>query len=113
MEISSDIFTVLSLISTVFVLATSTFVYIYWYSFKYFESKNIPCDVPSIPNGQGFGRLIHPAHFTQHLYNKYKKSGAKVCGYYFFTRPILVPLDLDLVKYILKTNFDNFNDRGN
>lgn len=100
---------VLVLISVV----TAVFAF-YKYKYHYWRSKNIPHDEPSFPYGniEGFGKTIHPAHFMQQLYKKYKPTGAKYCGVYFLVRPVAVMLDLDLIKQILIKDFANFNSRG-
>lgn len=92
-----------------------TSVYAYFkYSYTYWKSRGIPCDEPSIPygNANGLGTNINPGHFIKNLYDKYKATGAKICGVYFFTKPTAVILDLDLVKSVLVKDFTNFDERG-
>lgn len=92
-----------------------TLFYAYFkYSFEYWKARNIPYEEPLIPYGniKTFGKTIHPSRFLKNVYDKYKPSGAKLCGLYFFARPVAVLLDLDLVKHVLVKDFNNFNDRG-
>ena len=92
-----------------------TSIYAYFkYSYTYWKSKGIPCDKPSIPfgNAKGLGSDINPGHFIKNLYDKYKPTGAKLCGVYFFTNPIAVILNLDLVKNIMVKDFAVFDERG-
>ncbi|XP_031618769.1 cytochrome P450 6a9-like [Contarinia nasturtii] len=89
---------------------------IYWYlkkSFSYWQSRNIPCNEPLIPYGniKGLGKIISFVHFTQTYYTQFKGT-SKFCGIYFFTRPIALLLDLDLIKHILVKDFAIFNDRS-
>lgn len=97
------------------VIAILTSVYAYFkYSYTYWKSKGIPCDEPSIPfgNAKGLGANINPGHFIKNLYDKYKPTGAKLCGVYFFVKPTAVILDLDLVKSIMVKDFTSFDERG-
>lgn len=92
-----------------------TSIYIYFkYSFEYWRSRGVPHDEPIIPYGniKGIGKTIHPMHFYQKMYDKYKPTGAKMCGIYNFTHPVAVILDLGLVKNILIKDFASFSDRG-
>lgn len=84
------------------------------YSFQYWKSKGVPYEEPSIPYGniKGFGKVISPSHFVKNIYDKYKSSGAKLCGIYFFAQPVAIILDLELVKAILIKDFAYFDDRG-
>lgn len=84
------------------------------YSFRYWKIKGIPHDEPIIPYGntKELGKTIHPSQFTKSLYDKYKPTGAKICGTYFFTRPWAILLDLEVVRKVLVKDFDNFNERG-
>lgn len=84
------------------------------YSFQYWETRGIPYDEPSIPYGNinGLGKVIHPLHFTKNAYDRHKSSGAKMCGVYYFARPVIILLDLQIVKAILIKDFGLFNERG-
>lgn len=103
----------ISIVVSVLVL---TFTLIFWYykkSFSYWKSRKIPYIEPIFPYGniKGITRDFHPAQFTQKVYNELKNAG-KFCGVYFFTRPVAVITDLDLIKQILVKDFNVFNDRG-
>lgn len=96
-------------------ISIAALLYVYFKNaFEYWKSRDIPCEEPSIPYGtmKGFGKTIHPSLFIKRLYDKYKPSGAKLCGIYFFARPVAVLLDLDLVKHVMVKDFANFNERG-
>lgn len=45
-------------------------------------------------------------------YKDYKAKGNKYFGIHLFHKPILVPIDVELVKSILVRDFDHFVDRG-
>lgn len=92
-----------------------TILYGYFkYSFEYWKSQNVQCDKPTIPFGniKGFGTTENQAQFMKRIYDKYKSKGQKLFGLYFFTRPVAVLLDLELIKNVLVKDFTNFNDRG-
>lgn len=94
-------------------ILTSIYIYIK-YSFEYWRSRGVPHDEPIIPYGhiRDIGKTIHPMHFYKKMYDKYKPTGAKICGVYSFTQPIALVLDLEMVKNILIRDFQFFNDRG-
>lgn len=96
-------------------IAILTSIYVYFkYSYTYWKSRGIPYEEPSFPFGniKGLGKTLHPGHFIKNLYDKYKPSGAKLCGVYFFANPNVVILDLDLVKSIMVKDFALFDSRG-
>lgn len=84
------------------------------YSYGYWKSRGIPHDEPSIPFGnvKEWGKVRHSCLYIKDIYDKYKTSGAKICGVYFLARPVAIVLDLDLVKHVLVKDFASFNDRG-
>lgn len=90
-----------------------TILYGYFkYSFQYWKSKNVPFDEPSIPFGNLKDKRPTQIHFSEYFYNKYKNKGCKLCGMYFFARPLAILLDLDLIKDVLIKDFAYFPERG-
>lgn len=90
--------------------------FIYWYikkSFSYWKLRNIPHNEPTVPHGniKGLGKTITFVQFVQNYYTQFKGT-SKLCGIYFFTRPIALLLDLDLIKNILVKDFSTFCDRS-
>lgn len=90
--------------------------FIYWYiksSFSYWKSKGVPHEEPDIPYGniKNLGKDTGFVAFAQKYYNRFKGQ-SKICGMYFFTRPIAILLDLELIKQILVKDFAAFSDRG-
>ncbi|XP_073821343.1 cytochrome P450 6a16 [Musca autumnalis] len=55
-------------------------------------------------------RSLHHSDLWQEIYNEYKGK-VKVAGTYWYTRPVAVILDLDLVKTVLIKDFNLFVDR--
>lgn len=84
------------------------------HSFSYWKSRGVACDEPSIPFGhiQVVGKKYHVYEVIQKMYDKYKPTGAKICSVYLFARPAAIILDLELVKHILITDFNNFDQRN-
>lgn len=107
----------MELISSIFVVIISflTVIYTYFkYSYQYWKSKGVPFDEPTFPFGniKGLGTSMHQRKFTQKLYAKYKPSGAKLCGVYFFNVPVAILFDLEVIKNVLVRDFTNFDDRS-
>lgn len=91
------------------IILISLFGYIKWIIFGYWKFRGVPHDEPILFTSQ---KMNHPSQFFKNLYDKYKPTGAKICGTYFFTRPWAILLDRELVKNVLVKDFDKFNDRG-
>lgn len=107
---------ILLLLIVVFVIITSIWYVSYCQrnAFNYWKKRNIPHIEPTVPYGnlEGVGEKFHVVHVIKNIYDKFKETGAKYCGAYFYTRPIAIILDLDLAKNILIKDFANFTDRG-
>ncbi|XP_013115934.2 probable cytochrome P450 6a13 [Stomoxys calcitrans] len=54
---------------------------------------------------------IHHTNIVEELYKRFKGK-EKMVGFYVFTRPVALILDLDLVRQILAKDFDHFSSRG-
>lgn len=84
------------------------------YAFNYWKKRNVPHIEPTIPYGNlnGVGEKFHMVNVIKSIYDKFKGTDAKYCGAYFYTRPIAIILDPDLIKQILVKDFTSFTDRG-
>ncbi len=84
------------------------------YSFQYWKKRGVPHDEPSFPSGnlRGLGRTLELYEILKKTYDKFRASGAKYCGMYFLSHPILLLLDLQLIKNVLIKDFANFDERG-
>lgn len=99
--------------SAIIFLSFFTIVYAYYsYAFSYWKSKRIPYVKPSFPFGNisGIGRKYHCTEPLKKHYDMLKSSGAKIVGFYLFTTPAAVVLDLELMKNILNRDFLSFDE---
>ncbi|CAG9859907.1 unnamed protein product [Phyllotreta striolata] len=55
---------------------------------------------------------VHRHILYRNFYNEFKRRGVKFGGIYNRLTPVLVPMDLELVKCILQSDFANFVNRG-
>lgn len=81
--------------------------------YSYFSEKGILSPTPIFPLGN-FWKVGITMHFIENINSIYKKFKGKdvLCGFYIFTKPCFLILDLDLVKNILVKDFYSFHDRG-
>ncbi|XP_054742883.1 probable cytochrome P450 6a14 [Anastrepha obliqua] len=81
------------------------------YKYQYWEVRGVPQLKMNYLFGNFF-RLgsIHGAELMHEVYQQFRGRG-KFVGTYIFTKPILVILDLDLIKSILVKDFNKFTDR--
>ena len=63
-------------------------------------------------NLKDVGRKFHISKMLCEYYQKTKDVKARISGIYMFTRPVLMIVDLDIVKSILIKDFNNFPNRG-
>lgn len=55
-------------------------------------------------------KSMHHTSVLQEVYDKFRAT-AKLAGFYIFTKPVAVILDLDIVKSVLIKDFDKFMSR--
>uniref|UniRef100_A0A6P7F516 Probable cytochrome P450 6a17 n=1 Tax=Diabrotica virgifera virgifera TaxID=50390 RepID=A0A6P7F516_DIAVI len=48
----------------------------------------------------------------KNLYDEFKSKGLLYGGYYAFTKPTFMPIDVNIVKHILQKDFGHFVNRG-
>ena len=101
---------------SVFVITLIAALYLYYrHCFSYWKKRGVPQLNPSFPVGDlasaAWGKESVYLRL-QHLYHKFKDAGHKFGGIYFTNGPIYFPVDPDLVKRLLVSDFDHFVDRG-
>lgn len=97
-------------ISTILILITI----IIKRKYDYFKDRGIPHLKPYWPLGN-FWKVGLSVHFINRVNEIYRrcKGSAKICGFYIFTIPVYIILDVEIIKNILVKDFDSFHDRGN
>lgn len=101
------------LITLLFVLVTTALLllkrtYYYW---KDLGVNQFPLNFPQ-GNIKGMFKEYHMSKFLVDYYEKTKALGVPFSGVYFYTRPMLMIADLELVKTILVKDFNIFPNRG-
>lgn len=91
--------------------------YVYWVYNCYWAREGVPTLVaPRFPWGHlkdpKSTRRVHTSQHFQRLYATHKESAGGFMGLFFIIRPMVLVLDLDLVKLILVKQFEHFSDRG-
>ncbi|XP_055697211.1 cytochrome P450 6a9-like [Phlebotomus papatasi] len=81
--------------------------------FQYWEARGLPYVKPKFPFGilGGVGSTKHSSEVFTAAYQELKGRGP-FGGVFFFTKPVVMPTDLDLLKNIFIKDFQYFYDRG-
>lgn len=82
-------------------------------SYSYFSNKNMLSPKPTFPLGN-FWKVGLTVHFIEKINSMYREFKGKdvLCGFYIFTKPVYLILDIDLIKNIMVKDFYSFHDRG-
>lgn len=81
--------------------------------YSYFSDRGILSPTPIFPLGN-FWKVGITMHFIESINSMYRKFKGKdvLFGFYIFTRPVVVIMDLDLLKNVMVKDFHSFHDRG-
>lgn len=81
--------------------------------FKFWEERGFYSPPSSFPFGslKGVGSETTTFELNDKIYKMYKGKAVAV-GMYFFLKPVILPMDLELLKNIFIRDFSNFHDRG-
>lgn len=81
--------------------------------YTYFSVRGIPSPMPIFPLGN-FWKVGITVHFIEKINEIYREFKGKdvYCGFYIFTKPVVMILDLELLKNVLVKDFYSFHDRG-
>lgn len=106
-------FTFLLLLITSIICCT----YLYFYCKKrlnYWSVRNVANLQPKTPLGDLINCIYNRENLfllLRRLHEQFKRNGHRYFGFYFTLGPIFVPIDSDLIKRILATDYDYFNER--
>lgn len=104
--------------STAGMLVLTIIALFVWYVKKkqqYWEEQGLLTPPGKFLFGDMIGALKMNEAFatrTQRIYNYFKSNKVKHGGIYIFTVPMYFPLDLEIIKRIMVTDFQHFTDRG-
>ena len=81
--------------------------------YSFFEKQGIVGPTPLMPFGNffGVGISVHFIDRINEIYRNYHKKDT-MAGFFMFTQPIYLIMDLELIKNILIRDFTHFHDRG-
>ena len=96
-------------LATVLVLLYSL---IKW-KYTYWERRGVPFIKPNIPFGNVFqiGGKFHTSELFLNFYKKMKGKGTFI-GLYSFQNPVVMAMDIELIKHIMIKDFNSFVNRG-
>lgn len=95
------------------ILATLAMVIIFFKRrYSHWKDRGIDYIEPIIPYGNSKGSFFKKSlgEWMVEFYSAMKARNVKHAGCYFMISPIYVPIDLDLIKQILQTDFVHFTD---
>lgn len=80
---------------------------------NYWKDRDIPHNKPSLLMGnfEGVMKTRSVGEIYRDTYRKFKGSGP-FCGFYFQQKPIVVLLDMEMIKNVLIKDFSKFSNRG-
>lgn len=99
------------------VLLVTLLIVIYFFKQRYSYWKNLGVEYvePSIPFGNlkaSFNQKQSIGEWCVEYYDTMKSRKVKHAGCYFLHLPVYLPMDLDVIKRIMQTDFDHFFDHG-
>lgn len=81
--------------------------------YSYFSDRNMLSPSPTFPLGN-FWKVGMSVHFIERINSIYRQFKGKdvLCGFYIFTKPVFLILDIELIKNITVKDFYSFHGRG-
>lgn len=107
--------TVFELLCTFITICLLFWYFYYIYCFNYWKRKGVPSVTPTFPAGNILQPVLGKENLfvtVENYYREFKCKGHKHAGLYFFNGPVYLPIDPEIVKSILTTDFEHFVDRG-
>ncbi|KAF5285079.1 hypothetical protein FQA39_LY16768 [Lamprigera yunnana] len=81
---------------------------------KYWQNKGVFVEKPSVPFGNAKNIILQKESIGEAIGNFHhlmKSRSIPYGGYYVLTKPIFVPVDIELIRRIMISDFDHFTDR--
>lgn len=103
------------LLFTLFFLLALAFYLYCRKKLNYWNERGVPNLGPVTPMGDILSCILEwksVFDLMTDIYRRYKAEGHKYAGFYCTTGAIFMPLDLDLIKKVLVTDYEYFADRG-
>lgn len=84
-----------------------------WKRFQYWSDRKIPGPIAKFPYGtlQAGIQREHASQSNARYYRQFKEK-SPICGLFFTIKPVVLALDIQLIKNILIKDFSSFHDRG-
>lgn len=97
----------------VIVAALSVVLYLVTKRYSYWQDQGILSAKTTFPYGnlKELGTKYHISQLLKIYYDQFREK-AKYVGLYFFLQPVLLIMDLDLIKTVLIKDFNYFQNRG-
>lgn len=102
------------IITIFFLIALCTLIYLWICKrFRFWKDRGFLQGDPSFPLGtlSGVGIKMTNTEKLDFYYKKFK-GRAPAIGLYNFLSPVILPIDPELIKNILVSDFKSFHDRG-
>ncbi|XP_036333107.1 probable cytochrome P450 6a13 [Rhagoletis pomonella] len=82
---------------------------------QYWEAQGIPLIKPFLFFYYGRGRIgsdCHAIDIPNEVYSRFRESGLPLAGMFMIGDPLIILLDLEVIKHVLIKDFANFSYRG-
>ncbi|XP_054741185.1 probable cytochrome P450 6a13 [Anastrepha obliqua] len=82
---------------------------------QYWAAQGIPLLKPYLFFYYGRGRIgtdCHAIDIPNEVYRRYRETGVPLAGMFMLSDPLIILLDLELIKHVLIKDFGNFSYRG-
>ncbi|KAK5638916.1 hypothetical protein RI129_013211 [Pyrocoelia pectoralis] len=102
------------LVLTIVLIVVAWLVLHFKKSWSYWEKRGIKVPPVTFPFGHAQSYMMQKKSLHvmyQDFYNDHKAKKLKYGGFYFSTTPVLILVDLDLIKQVLVKDFASFTDR--
>lgn len=91
------------------------YIYTKQTTYKYWRNKKVPSLNPIFLLGDITSCIFQRLSLGEYnlkIYNHFKQNGCQYGGFYAFTTPVFVPISLEMIKNILKNDFEHFENRA-